>query len=249
MKEGACRDRAPSFHPIDMKVRIRGNLIRRVPRLLSAATWAPIFIGASLVVWTGFVYADSAYAQWSGERFMTAQTNSAARETIVPAKPVDAETASRHPRGSVLGRLEVPRLKLSFIVLEGTDARTLDRSIGHVEGTGYPGGSGNIAIAGHRNTHFRKLEWIRNGDMISLTSPDGKTSRYTVEWVRLFGTHDMQVLDAAHGPAITLVTCFPFEYVGSAPLRYIVRALPETEMRAQLQTVGSSRSVRAWTSR
>jgi sortase A len=132
-----------------------------------------------------------------------------------------------------LGRFEVPRLKLSYALLEGTDNRTLDKSIGHVEGTGLPGESGNIGIAGHRNTHFRKLEWIRRGDMIVITSARGQF-RYHVEWARLFRTDDLQVLDGAHGPAVTLVTCFPFEYVGSAPLRYVIRALPDSDTRARL---------------
>jgi sortase A len=132
-----------------------------------------------------------------------------------------------------LGRLEVPRLKLGYALLEGTDDRTLDKSIGHVVGTGLPGESGNIGIAGHRNTHFRKLEWIRRGDEIILRSPNGEF-RYYVEWAKLFRPGDIAVLDESHGPAVTLVTCFPFEYVGSAPLRYIIRALPDPETRARL---------------
>ena len=139
----------------------------------------------------------------------------------------------------MLGKFEVPRLNLSYVVLEGTDNRTLDKSIGHVEGTGMIGAAGNIGIAGHRNTHFRKLEWIRRGDEIVLSSTSG-SYRYRVEWIRLFQPADVEVLDAAHGPALTLVTCFPFEYVGSAPLRFIVRALPEEETRARLRPEPSS---------
>jgi len=124
-------------------------------------------------------------------------------------------------------------LQLSYALLEGTDNRTLDKSIGHVEGTGLPGEIGNIAIAGHRNTHFRKLEWIHRGDEIVLSSAQGRF-RYVVEWARMFTPGDIEVLDVSHGPAVTLITCFPFEYVGSAPLRLIVRALPDAETRAHL---------------
>jgi sortase A len=131
--------------------------------------------------------------------------------------------------------MAVPRLKLSYVLLEGTDNRTLDKSIGHVEGTGLPGEIGNIGIAGHRNTHFRKLEWIRRGDDIVLSSPQGEY-RYRVEWARLFHPTDLEVLDAAHGPAVTLITCFPFEYVGSAPLRYVIRALPDDDTRRRLSS-------------
>jgi sortase A len=131
-------------------------------------------------------------------------------------------------------------LKLSYVLLEGTDNRTLDRSIGHIEGTGLPGEPGNIGIAGHRNTHFRKLEWIRRGDEIVLSSVQGQF-RYYVEWARLFRPGDIAVLDEGHGPALTLVTCFPFEYVGSAPLRYIIRALPDAETRARVTRDTSQR--------
>jgi len=154
------------------------------------------------------------------------------QEAIIPVKPGEARSPTR-PRGSVLGRFEIPRLQLSYALLEGTDHRTLDKSIGHVEGTGLPGEIGNIGIAGHRNTHFRKLEWIQRGDEIIVNSPQGRF-RYVVEWARLFTPGDIEVLDVSHGPAVTLITCFPFEYVGSAPLRLIVRALPDTETRAHL---------------
>jgi sortase A len=136
--------------------------------------------------------------------------------------------------GTVLGQFEVPRLGLSYVLLEGTDNRTLGRSVGHVEGTGLLGSPGNIGIAGHRDTHFRKLEWIHRDDEIVLTSHDGARDVYRVEWSRLFAPGDIQVLDEWHGPALTLITCFPFEYVGSAPLRLVVRALPVEATRARL---------------
>ena len=137
-------------------------------------------------------------------------------------------------RGAVLGQFSVPRLGLSYVLLEGTDSRTLDRSLGHVEGTGLPGSAGNISIAGHRDRHFRKLEWIQRDDRIVLTSPAGDQYVYRVEWSRVFKPGDIQVLDGSHGPAITLITCFPFEYVGAAPLRLIVRAVPDDSTRATL---------------
>jgi sortase A len=96
------------------------------------------------------------------------------------------------------------------------------------------GETGNIGIAGHRNTHFRKLEWLRRGDEIVVASSAGEY-RYRVEWMRLFRPADVEVLDRAHGPAVTLVTCFPFEYVGAAPLRYIIRALPDESTRLKLK--------------
>jgi sortase A len=154
-------------------------------------------------------------------------------ETIVVRKPGDTPHAAVTP-GTVLAQIEVPRLGVSYPLLEGTDNRTLERSVGHVEGTGLPGGPGNIGIAGHRDRHFRKLEWIHRDDQIVLTSVEGARDVYRVEWSRLFKPGDIQVLDESYGPAITLITCFPFEYVGSAPLRLIVRALPDAATRTRL---------------
>jgi sortase A len=122
---------------------------------------------------------------------------------------------------------------MSWPILEGTDDHTLERSVGHVEGTATFGEAGNIGLAGHRNTHFRKLEWIRRGDEIVLTSKDG-TFRYRVNYIRLHKPTDVEVLDPVHGPAVTLITCFPFEYVGSAPLRFIVRAVAVEESVTRL---------------
>lgn len=160
-------------------------------------------------------------------------------EVIVPERPKGAGRKTGKTRGEVLGRLEIARLNMALIVLEGTDARTLGRSIGHVQDTALPGQTGNIGIAGHRNTHFRRLEWIRRDDEILLTTPQG-VYRYRVEWVALFQPTELQVLDPSHGPALTLVTCFPFEYVGNAPLRFVVRALPDEPTRLRLQSASQT---------
>lgn len=201
------------------------NALRGVERFTFA-------LGACLLAWPVFVAAESAMAQWSGEREL-AKAAQAPRETIVQRKASNPSSRPGPKTGAVLGKFQIPRLKLSYVLLEGTDNRTLDKSIGHVEGTALIGETGNIGIAGHRNTHFRKLEWIRRGDEMIVSSPAGEY-RYLVEWVRLFTPDDVEVLDREHGPAVTLVTCFPFEYVGAAPLRFIVRALPDENSRARL---------------
>ena len=153
----------------------------------------------------------------------------------IPAMPAVAvrPRLPRPPIGTLLGRFEVPALKMSWDVLEGTDDPTLERSLGHVEGTPLLGEPGNIGLAGHRNTHFRMLEWIRRGDLIVLTTKDG-TFRYRVDYLKTHLPTDVDVLDPSHGSAVTLVTCFPFEYVGSAPLRFIVRAVAVEESLARL---------------
>jgi sortase A len=204
-----------------------------------------IVAGLALIAWPVYVSTDSAIAQWSGRRQLARAVQAEhALRSQAPARDVQDETiVVRKPgtvpestvaQGTVLGQFDVPRLGLSYVLLEGTDNRTLDRSVGHVEGTGLPGSAGNIAIAGHRDRHFRKLEWIQRDDQIVLTALGGARYVYRVEWSRIFKPGDIQVLDESHGPAITLITCFPFEYVGSAPLRLIVRAVPEDSTRTKL---------------
>jgi sortase A len=189
-----------------------------------------IVAGLALVAWPAYVSTDSAIAQWSGRRQLA---RAAQEETIVVRTPGTAPERTVE-QGALLGLFAVPRLGLSYVLLEGTDSRTLDRSVGHVEGTGLPGSAGNISIAGHRDRHFRKLEWIRRDDQIVLTSRRGAQYVYRVEWSRVFKPGDIQVLDESYGPAITLITCFPFEYVGAAPLRLIVRAVPDGATRTKL---------------
>ena len=215
-----------------MRVRIHARPAALIGKALKAAHLTALFAGAGLGTWVCFVTADSAYTQWAGSRALAAEHHDA-QETIVPKAASSVVRRGGIPRGGVLGNFAVPRLGLSYVLLEGTDARTLDKSIGRVEDTGLLGEDGNIGIAGHRNTHFRKLEWVRRGDEIVLTSHN-EEYKYRVEWVHLYGPYDLEVLDASHGPAVTLVTCFPFEYVGSAPLRFVVRALPDDATRAKL---------------
>ena len=122
-----------------------------------------------------------------------------------------------------LGVLEIPSLQLSVPVLEGTDDLTLDRAVGHILGTAPLGGSGNIGVAGHRDGFFRGLKDIHVGDAIELHSRGG-TSRYLVDGIQIVPPTDVSVLNAGDKPSLTLVTCYPFYFVGSAPLRYIVHA-------------------------
>jgi sortase A len=130
----------------------------------------------------------------------------------------------------VLGRLEIPRLKLSLTVLEGDDQKTLRLAPGHIENTAFPGDVGNAAIAGHRDTHFRALENIRKGDEISIATSEG-AFKYFVQWTRVVGPDDVSVLQSSSVPELTLVTCYPFHYIGSAPKRFIVRAITSTQVR------------------
>jgi sortase A len=146
----------------------------------------------------------------------------------VPALPGDSGTAAHSPAsapaaGMLLGRLEAPSVQMSAAVLEGTDDGTLSRGAGHIEDTPYPGQSGNVGIAGHRDTVFRPLRDIKVGDPLMLTTAD-HTYSYRVSRTLIVGPDDVYVLDPTGEPTVTLVTCYPFEYVGHAPQRFIVQA-------------------------
>jgi sortase A len=125
--------------------------------------------------------------------------------------------------GSLVGRVEIPRLGVSAIILEGVDSTTLRRGVGHIPETPLPGGTGNVGLAAHRDSFFRGLKGIRKDDLVKVKTLDG-TYRYRVEWTRIVDPEDTEVLIGEASPELTLVTCYPFNYVGSAPHRFIVRA-------------------------
>jgi len=133
---------------------------------------------------------------------------------VTPAPPA--------PR-SVVARIEVTRLRLSALAREGVDTRTLRAAAGHVPGSALPGELGNAAFAAHRDTFFRPLQGIRQGDEIAVTTPSGNF-RYVVSGTRVVDPSDVSVLRASREATLTLVTCYPFDYIGSAPQRFIVSA-------------------------
>ena len=133
--------------------------------------------------------------------------------------PVQTPPAPR----SVIGRLAIPRLKLAVMVREGADEGTLSKAVGHIPGTALPGADGNVGLAGHRDTFFRALRNIRRDDTIELETTSG-TYRYQVSSTRIVTPRDVSVLRPSGEPTLTLVTCYPFYYVGSAPKRFIVHA-------------------------
>jgi sortase A len=122
-----------------------------------------------------------------------------------------------------LAVLSIPAINLEVPVLEGTDEFTLNRAVGHIEGTPEPGQNGNIGIAGHRDGFFRVLKDLHQGDAIEL-STQKESARYVVDEILIVSPEDVSVLGARSKASLTLVTCYPFYYVGSAPQRYIVHA-------------------------
>ena len=135
-----------------------------------------------------------------------------------PLRPVPKQADD-----GLIGRLTIPRLRLTTIVREGDDDTTLRRAAGHVPGSAIPGQFGNIAIAAHRDSFFRDLREIEKDDEIRIATRYGDFV-YRVESVNIVKPDNIESLQPTRNPVLTLITCYPFNYVGHAPKRYIVRA-------------------------
>jgi sortase A len=123
----------------------------------------------------------------------------------------------------VLGRIEIQRIGVRAIIREGDDDTTLAVAVGHIPGTARPGERGNMALAGHRDSFFRPLQGIRCRDAIRIVTLR-RTYEYVVDSTEIVGPEDTRVLDPTSNTVLTLVTCYPFKFVGHAPNRFIVRA-------------------------
>jgi sortase A len=207
------------------------------PRVYSSRRWsvvgkkygsvflerALLWTGALLLGWCGWTLAQArayqGYQSWSLDRLRNGQSETDAHSAPGSSKEREAVPA----RGDLVGRLDIPRLGLSAIVLEGVDDETLRLGVGHVPGTALPGRSGNLALAAHRDTFFHPLHRIHSADQIELTTPH-RTYHYRVDSVRIVGPDDAAVLRPTPRPSLTLVTCYPFHWVGNAPKRFVVRA-------------------------
>jgi len=176
-----------------------------------------------------------AYQTWRFERALKdAQTP--ARTIQQPASsPLPAQAEADRARaasfgidglaGSPLGRIEISSIGLAAMIMEGIEARTLRHAVGHIPGTPLPGQQGNVALAGHRDTFFRGLRNIHKDDEITLTTLHG-SYRYRVDSTQVVEPQATEVLDNSVDDILTLVTCYPFYFVGPAPKRFIVRARP-----------------------
>jgi sortase A len=125
--------------------------------------------------------------------------------------------------GVPMAVLEIPKIHLTVPVLDGADALTLSHAVGRIHGTARPGEQGNIGIAGHRDSFFRGLKDLEIGDSIELKA-GGATETYVVDKIQIVTPENVGVLRPRPHPSLTLVTCYPFYYIGSAPERYVVMA-------------------------
>jgi sortase A len=176
-------------------------------------------LGALAVSYVGLVLLHASHYQEIANNILEKQMHAEQQSRVSPS-------ASAAKKGDVLGRIEIPRLGLMVAIVEGTTSRTLEVGVGHIEGTALPGEPGNIGIAGHRDTYFRALKDIHMGDEIRIQTAIG-LSRYKVDRVRIVAPDDMSVLTPSPASAITLVTCYPFYFIGAAPHRFVVHAYQE----------------------
>ena len=133
------------------------------------------------------------------------------------------EKSLSSPQSQTLAVLRIPKIQLEVPVLDGTDEITLNRAVGLISGSALPGNGGNVGIAGHRDGFFRGLKDVEEGDEIELETLTG-TQLYAVDSISIVSPDDVSVLSPRARPSLTLVTCYPFYFVGSAPQRYIVQA-------------------------
>jgi LPXTG-site transpeptidase (sortase) family protein len=128
-----------------------------------------------------------------------------------------------YSRGETMARFQIPRLGTRLPIVQGTGKAELRRAPGHLEGTELPGEPGNTVVAGHRDTHFRVLKDILLGDQI-IVDHDGERLVYVVTNTKIVPPTERNVLMPVEGHRLTLVTCYPFYYLGPAPKRFIVQA-------------------------
>jgi sortase A len=188
--------------------------------LLRFACYFFLTLGIFALGYAGFVSADS-HAYQALETKKISQAGRFAEPRVLT-------------EGDVIGEIQVPRLGLSAIVVQGESPASLRRAVGHLSKSALPGEWGNVALAGHRDTFFRPLRDIQLGDEIRFKTP-GRSFEYVVESIEVVAPRDIRVLEPLSGHELTFITCYPFHYVGPAPKRFVVRAREVDRMpRAEL---------------
>jgi sortase A len=203
------------------------RLMHRSPLLLIARLL--LIAGVLAMGFTAWTYVEryawQTYESWRFDRIRT------------HAEPLPPDSSQLSLFGkSVIGKINIPRLGISAILKEGVGQRTLNLAVGHIPSTALPGQPGNVGVAAHRDNLFRGLKDIRQDDSITLATLDN-TYVYRVVSTRVVNPTDVSVLNASpHENTLTLVTCYPFYFVGNAPQRFIVRALQvDPQLSRQIQ--------------
>ena len=194
-------------------------------RMLQWAQRALFACAVLLLGYCGFALGDAWNFQRreSGELDRLLRDRRMASEGPPQAEPSTAPKGAPAAAGGLIGRIEIPRLLLSAVVVEGIGKTTLRRAVGHIPGTALPGEPGNVCLTGHRDTFFRPLKDLKIKDEIQVSTLEGNFN-YEVESLRVVEPDNVGVLAPSGHNVLTLVTCYPFYYVGPAPQRWIVRA-------------------------
>jgi sortase A len=179
-----------------------------------------LIVGVSCLALYSYVFFErigsQAYAAWTFDHNLHAAP--------LPPKAAHAGPSPGGSRGDhIVGRLWIPKLRLSAMVREGDDDSTLRKAVGHIPATPFPGQPGNVGVAAHRDTFFRRLGDLQTGDSIGFSTMDGEFT-YEVESLRVVAPEDVEVLAPSTEKVLTMVTCYPFFFIGNAPKRFIVRA-------------------------
>ncbi len=171
---------------------------------------ALLLVAILLLGYCGFALADSWVFQWRESRDLDQLRSEfvANQGSLDPPPPASQK--------GLIDRIELPRLRLSVVVIEGIGRTTLRRGIGHIPGTALPRQPGNVGLAGYRDTLFRPLQNLRINDEIRFSTPRGGF-RYEIESLRIVDPNDVGVLAASGDNVLTMVTCYPFFYVGRRP--------------------------------
>jgi sortase A len=179
-----------------------------------------VIIGITCLIWAGATSLSAIVYQVEQSVSLERRDHSLDRsEADRPAHGVETPVEASTP----IGRLEIPRIGLSVVVAEGDDENTLKVAVGHLPDTPLPWQEGSSALAGHRDTFFRPLRRIQAGDEIRFATRQG-TFRYRVMRHIVVEPDELWVLDASPAAALTLITCYPFDYIGPAPRRFVVHA-------------------------
>jgi sortase A len=206
-----------------MKLVFKKEPLRRFLKWSQRALFACAIL---LLGYCGFALVDA----WTFQRRESRELDRLLRDRHVASESTPEPQPSAAPKSApaaatdgLIGRIEIPRLLLSAVVVEGVDKTTLRRAVGHIPGTALPGEPGNVGLAGHRDTFFRPLKDLKIKDEIQLSTLEGNF-KYEVESLRVVEPDNVGVLAPSGENVLTLVTCYPFYYVGPAPKRWIVRA-------------------------
>jgi sortase A len=207
---------------------------RRILRTVEICLW---IVAVASIGYCSVAYAGAAVHQYRKKALLKEMRTASSAAVASPALAACAESSRTLALSStstgnalgygVLGVVEIPRLGISSVVEEGVDSSTLWEAVGHIPGTAMPGQNGNSALAAHRDTYFRGLGDVEAGDLIVFRSPTANF-RYRVESIKIVEADAIDALPESSTPTLSLITCYPFRYVGPAPKRFIVTAREES---------------------